>query len=250
MPVAIQWRRSPRSTHFGSAEIKGGGAPPAGTIIFSHPLEPTGPRASPSAIWTYNHADASVTPVVAMSFDIVCSGHVSFDRYIADRAAYVAAGGNPSTFRGQEAADEIYPPAPAGYIQTSGDAYYEPWLVGPPGTRIGLSVMLYAFAVGMGAPNAQAGGGKVQSQASVCVGNGSLYARASAKLLHPLDSRQGGNGGAFSARIPASGELKLGSISAGVGFNISAGSGTFMTGARGAFSFFEGAETLPKIGCP
>ena len=96
----VEWRHRPGLDHFGSTEIKGGGAPKDGKIIYRHPTEPDGSISSPSASWNYSHANGATSPINALNLDLACYGGVSFDRYVADHAAYNAAGLVVTSFQG------------------------------------------------------------------------------------------------------------------------------------------------------
>ena len=245
--MLIEWRKE-ATEHTGSAELNGITGEPT---IYAHPRDNSDanlhPRASPAVKWIYNHDDAGETPVVAVTFEITVQGNVSYEIYRQKHVAWQAlpAANRPTTFEGQEGADEVFVLPLATDLQPSGSATYVAWMRMNPHSaqdqQVSLTADIALSARANGSPVARFDGGKAVS-AAASLFKGSLPTDCFRTIKTLADTKIGqaqnadSHSETFTVTVPAGKFVRIGDVKVGPGFRILAGSSTFECKSKISFT--------------
>ena len=242
MPAIIEWRKEPLRQHTGSAELRGLGlsSPPT---MYMHPADNYEPgttaQASSAAGWTYTQTDATVALVPSPNILVTVSGFVSYDRYRRDHTRYsrLSWWQKPWTASGvkfgQDRAKNVFGRSLATGIQPSGFLRYQAYLrINPPNpqpTPVSVTASLRSFAMGMATLHSDIGMGReATASAEVMNEQGHFHrVRNRAYLQFPFQVNGDNDLITYTVIVPPGGEVHIGTVQVGLGYEIRDGASSF-----------------------
>ncbi len=240
MPIKIEWRREPNPQHTGSAELNGLQNKP---FLYVHPEDQAQqPRRSPCASWTYNQNDMANNNIVAWQLFLNLQGRVSFADYLLHRRHYqgMAAADRFEGWAGQDGTDEVYGSPLASGIQPSGFGSYSAYISQAPhketATTVTVTATLTSFGVLLKSIRAVIGMARsVTANVYVYNEQGEVdrvrnNIRLSRFLPFRLRSRR--KQASFNVVIPAGGEVMIGKVECGLGYELRSLNSNFYCSTR------------------
>lgn len=240
MAITIEWRREPDAQHTGSAELNGVANKP---FIYVHPQDQAQqPIRSPCVDWRYNNQDMANKRMVAWQLFLNLQGHVSFDSYLLHRRQYqlLPASNRFEGWAGQDSTDQAFGSALATGLQPSGFGTYTAYLSRAPHDRkedtVKVTATLRTFALFVKPLRARIGMGRsVSAEASAFDGpTEQVRCRSMARLTRfsLLSIRRSRKLKTYPVTIPPGGEVKIGKVQCGLGYEQRSGSSHFYTSSR------------------
>lgn len=241
MPIIITWnKRNPY--HTGSTELNGVAGRP---MVYQHPQDMGGtPMTSSFSGWRYNQADYTNNNIIRNRLLLTIRGKNSYRDYRSyRRIAQAWTGRLPEPWQGQQNAARVFGFPLAVNLQSSGAALYEAFIsVNPPApnpTTLTLAASGWCLVFSRTRFRSRIGGGRAVDSTSKIYSDRNIISetRRIGRAHRPFDLRFGRVSSTYRVTIPPGASIKVGEITAGLGYTIASGTNAFLCASYLRFLF-------------